>query len=136
MAKPGRDRATKLVVGAVAGTATVPITKKYIDPRVPSIVLFGQPASTLLGVVGGLASLVYVASDRIKDADTADATLVMGVGLLANGVMKWTGIPGVNSIAAPRRGPMARPAAVGATGVRALGATAAVGARRPVKVVA
>jgi len=134
MAKPGRERATKLVIGAVDGTATVPVTKKYIDPRVPSIFLLGQPASTLLGVVGGLASLLYVASDRIKDGDTADATLVLGTGLLANGVMKWTGIPGLDSIAAPRRG-LARPAAVSATGVRALG-TSTIGQRRPVKMVA
>lgn len=135
MAKPERDRAVRLTLGAVAGTATVPMTKKYVDPRVPSVVFMGQPASTLVGVLGGLASLLLVSTDRIKDNDTADAALVAGVGLMTNGIMKWTGIPGINSIAAIRRGPMARPAAVGATGVRSLG-TSATGQRRPVKMVA
>jgi len=92
MARPERDRALKLGVGAVAGTVTVPVTSKYVDPRVPTWTLMEQPVSTLVGVGGGIVSLVAVASDKIKNSDTADALLVLGTCLLSNGVLKWSAI--------------------------------------------
>jgi len=92
MARPGRDRAIKLVAGTVAGVAAVPATGKYIDPQPWAPVLMNQPVSTLLGIGGGVLGLAAVGSDRIKDGDTADAALVLSMGLLTNGILKWSAI--------------------------------------------